>query len=57
MQRNTRLVWDETIEVMADLFDNVWGNKEQIVLDHALDLTMPVSWYWPFIVTSSSPIC
>ena len=41
-QRNTRLVWDETIRIMFDLFDNVWGDKPEIVLDHCLDITLPV---------------
>ena len=25
-----------------DLFDNVWGDKAEIVLDHCLDITLPV---------------
>jgi hypothetical protein len=41
-QRNTRLVWDETIRIMFDLFDNVWENKPEIVVDHCVDITLPV---------------
>ena len=41
-QRNTRLVWDETIRIMFDLFDNVWGDRPEIMLDHCLDITFPV---------------
>ena len=28
---------------MADLFENVWGTKKEIVVDHAIDVTLPVS--------------
>lgn len=35
-------MWDETIRIVMDLFDNVWGDKPEIVLDHCLDITLPV---------------
>ena len=41
-QRNIRLVWDETIRIMFDLFDNVWGDSPEVVLDHCVDITLPV---------------
>jgi hypothetical protein len=41
-QRNNKLVWDETIRIMNDLFDNVWGDKSEIVVDHCGDITLPV---------------
>ena len=41
-QRNTRLVWDETIRIIFDLFDNVWGDRPEIVSDHCIDITLPV---------------
>jgi cytochrome P450 len=41
-ERNTRLVWDETIRIMFDLFDNVWRDRPKIVLDHCVDITLPV---------------
>jgi len=42
-ERNTRLVWDETIRIMFDLFDNVWGDKPEIVVDHCVDITLPIA--------------
>ncbi|KAI9438704.1 cytochrome P450 [Lactarius indigo] len=42
-ERNTRLVWDETIRIMFDLFDNVWGDNPEIVLDHCVDITLPIA--------------
>ncbi|OCH86802.1 cytochrome P450 [Obba rivulosa] len=44
-ERNNKLVWDETINVMSDLFNNVWGEKEQIEVDHIVDLTVPIALY------------
>ena len=40
---NNRLVWNETVSIMNDLFQNVWGTQKQIMYDHTLELTMPVS--------------
>jgi hypothetical protein len=50
-QRNTRLVWDETIRIMFDLFENVWGDKPEVVLDHCLDITLPVGQVWTLLHT------
>ena len=41
-QPNNRMVRDETCRIMQDLFDNVWGAKQEIVVDHAVDITLPV---------------
>jgi hypothetical protein len=41
-QRNNKLVWDETNRIMMDLFDNVWGDRAEIVVDHCVDITLPV---------------
>lgn len=35
-------MWDSTVKIMNDLFDSVWGAKEEIVYDQAMDLTLPV---------------
>lgn len=32
---------------MTDLFDNVWGEKEKVVYDNALDMTLPVRMHTP----------
>ncbi|KAI9438702.1 cytochrome P450 [Lactarius indigo] len=42
-ERNTRLVWDETSRIVLDLFDNVWGDNPEIVLDHCIDITLPIA--------------
>ena len=43
-QRNNKLVWDATVEIMSGLFNEVWAGKDAISMDHALELTMPV-WF------------
>ena len=42
VQRNNVLVWDETVRIMNDLFDNVWGDRSEVVVDHCVDITLPV---------------
>ena len=41
-QKNNKLVWDETIQVMMDMFENVWGDRSEVVVDHCVDVTLPV---------------
>ena len=41
-QKKTKLVWDETIRTTMDMFDSVWGDSSEIVVDHCLDITLPV---------------
>jgi hypothetical protein len=45
-QDNNKLVWDETIRIIMDMFDNVWGDSSEIVVDHCLDITLPVRFSW-----------
>ena len=42
-KKNNALVWDETVQIMNDLFDNVWGDRSEVVVDHCVDITLPVS--------------
>jgi hypothetical protein len=45
IQRNNRLVWDETSLIMLDLFNNVWGDQKEISVDHCVDITLQVYIY------------
>jgi|SRR5712672_1418015 len=45
-QKNHKLVWDETVRIMMDLFDQVWCDRSEIVVDHCLDITLPVRYLW-----------
>jgi len=42
-ERNYKLVWHESVQIVVDLFDQVWGNKSEIVVDHGLDITLPMA--------------
>ena len=41
-QRNNQLVWDETSLIMLDMFNNTWGSRKEIVVDHCVDITLQV---------------
>ncbi len=32
---------------MNDLFDDVWGDRSEVVVDHCADITLPVRTLWP----------
>ncbi|KAF8804431.1 cytochrome P450 [Phlegmacium glaucopus] len=42
-ERNNRLVWDETVQIMKGLFDEVWAGKDVISVDHAVEITFPIA--------------
>ncbi|TBU39902.1 cytochrome P450 [Dichomitus squalens] len=42
-EKNNKLVWDETVRIMEDLFDNVWGSKDTVEIDNITDLTVPIT--------------
>ncbi|KIP05981.1 hypothetical protein PHLGIDRAFT_107570 [Phlebiopsis gigantea 11061_1 CR5-6] len=42
-ERNNRLVWDGTVKIMNDLFEAVWGSKEEVTVDNSTDLTIPIA--------------
>ncbi|KAI0676499.1 cytochrome P450 [Trametes maxima] len=42
-ERNNRLVWDETIRIVEDMFENVWGDKDLVELDNIMEVTVPIT--------------
>ncbi|EKM52722.1 uncharacterized protein PHACADRAFT_261326, partial [Phanerochaete carnosa HHB-10118-sp] len=42
-ERNNKLVWEETVKIMADLFENVWGEQKAITVENAVDITLPIA--------------
>lgn len=42
LQKNNKLVWDETVRILDDLFENVWGTEASIDVDNITELTVPV---------------
>ncbi|EAU86303.2 614/534 cytochrome P450 [Coprinopsis cinerea okayama7 len=41
--RNNRLVWSETIRLVLELFEDVWGDKKTIEVNNFLDITLPIT--------------
>ncbi|KAH7909584.1 cytochrome P450 [Hygrophoropsis aurantiaca] len=41
--RNNRLAWEETTQIMLDLFNSTWEGQDTITYDHGVDLTLPIS--------------
>ncbi|KDR79850.1 hypothetical protein GALMADRAFT_241949 [Galerina marginata CBS 339.88] len=41
--RNNKLVWDETVQIMSGLFEEVWKDKDEISVDHCVDVTLPIA--------------
>ncbi|KAF7332987.1 Cytochrome P450 [Mycena venus] len=42
-EKNFNLVWDETVKIMLDLFDNTWKGKDTLEIGHCLDVTLPIA--------------
>jgi hypothetical protein len=56
-QRNNKLVWDETTRIMMDLFNNIWGDRAEIVVEHCLDITLPVRFLCSHSLSISEYLC
>ncbi|TFK60268.1 cytochrome P450 [Pluteus cervinus] len=41
--RNNKLVWDETLKIVQEMFDVRWKGKDVITLDHAVEITLPIA--------------
>ena len=42
-QKNYQLVWDETMKITLELFENEWEGKKEVVVEHGADITLSVS--------------
>jgi hypothetical protein len=42
-QKNYQLVWDETMKIALELFENEWKDKKEVVVEHGADITLSVS--------------
>ena len=56
LQRNNKLVWDETVKIMQGLF-NLWGNQDAISVNHVVDITLPVGCLIDHLVFSYPGLC
>ncbi|TDL22814.1 cytochrome P450 [Rickenella mellea] len=42
-ERNNRMVWEETVNIVNGMFDTAWKDKTIIEVDHCVDITMPLA--------------
>ncbi|KAI0064392.1 cytochrome P450 [Artomyces pyxidatus] len=42
-EKNNKLVWDETVRIMNDMFDNIWKGAPEVTVDHAIEITLPIA--------------
>ncbi|KAI0819406.1 cytochrome P450 [Trametes gibbosa] len=40
---NNKLVWDESLRVVEDMFQTAWEDKDVVEIDHVLDITVPIT--------------
>ena len=43
MQKNYELVWDETMKITLEMFENEWKGKKEVLVEHGADITLSVS--------------
>ncbi|KAJ7807793.1 cytochrome P450 [Mycena leptocephala] len=42
-EKNNKLVWDETVKIMADMFNTRWNNADEVTIDHCVEITLPIA--------------
>ncbi|KAI0066645.1 cytochrome P450 [Artomyces pyxidatus] len=40
-EKNNTLVWNEAVQIMNDLFNDVWHDAPETTIEHVVDITMP----------------
>ncbi|KDR75778.1 hypothetical protein GALMADRAFT_248465 [Galerina marginata CBS 339.88] len=41
--RNNKMVWDSSVDIVHGLFNEVWKNRDLIEVDHCVDITLPIA--------------
>jgi len=55
-QRNNKLVWDASMEIVQGLFRDAWAGQDVVTIDHGADLTLPVRYDLLLILYPSSRV-
>ncbi|KAJ7917508.1 cytochrome P450 [Mycena leptocephala] len=42
-EKNNKLVWDETVKIMVDMFNTRWNNADEVTIDHCVEITLPIA--------------
>ncbi|KIM40203.1 hypothetical protein M413DRAFT_446366 [Hebeloma cylindrosporum] len=41
--RNNKLVWDASVDIVQGLFGDMWAGQDVITVDHCVDITLPIA--------------
>lgn len=52
-EKNNKLVWDETVKIMVDMFHTLWNDAPEITVNHCVEITLPVSHLRLFLPVSA----
>ncbi|EIM88971.1 cytochrome P450 [Stereum hirsutum FP-91666 SS1] len=42
-EKNNKLVWDETVKIMVDMFHTLWNDAPEVTVDHCIEITLPIA--------------
>ncbi|KAF8142663.1 cytochrome P450 [Mycena galopus ATCC 62051] len=42
-EKNNKLVWDESVKIMADMFNTQWNNADEVTIDHCVEITLAIA--------------
>ncbi|KAJ6462196.1 cytochrome P450 [Mycena sanguinolenta] len=42
-EKSNKLVWDESVKIMAEMFNTQWNNADEVTIDHCLEITLPIA--------------
>lgn len=42
-ENNNKLIWDTSVRIMLDLFEDVWGDQKTVTVDHGAELTLAMT--------------
>ncbi|TDL22861.1 cytochrome P450 [Rickenella mellea] len=42
-ERNNKMVWEETVKIVNEMFNTIWKDKKEVVVEHCVDITLPLA--------------
>jgi cytochrome P450 len=56
-EKNNKLVWDETVKIMVDMFNTRWNNADEVTIDHCVEITLPVGIFFVLLNLALTLFC
>jgi hypothetical protein len=50
-------VWDETVKIMANMFNTQWNNADEVTIDHCVEITLPVGIFFVLLKLALTLFC